>query len=281
MFAPLVSSAIAPRACRGAAPLTPAQPPPQPPPPAPPRPPPAVYRGGLFIASASNVPPITSGVWLVNPTFAPPTAPVASPGTLLATAPYPYGLVILDDFTFVVADQVAGLLVFRSNLTLPGANVALSSWEQPWFLAGQAMDPAVPTNGFSHVGVDTSSGGTGLAGSRVYATTYKESTDNTLVARVYRVNVTVSAAAPAVAAVALTAFASSPPGYEYRGLAGAPRCVPLPAPTPFPTPGPAPPTPSGRPSSGAGAAPAAAVAAALATGAAVVATAAVAARREW
>lgn len=143
-----------------------------------------VYRGALLTASASNVPPSQAGVWILNPDLSLPLSPLPanSSGLLLASAPAPYGAAVIDDFTIIVADQSSGLMLFRSALTLPGAAPG-SPWTSGWLLVATATDPGLAGNGFSHVGVDTSSGQVGLAAG-VYATTFKAATDNDNAARV-------------------------------------------------------------------------------------------------
>lgn len=177
-------------------------------------------RNRLYVSSASNVAPITQGIWLLNPSGGHLSAPLPSLGELVASIEAPFGFAFLDDFTLLVASEVEGLALFRANATvLPGG--------EGWYRSATALSPEGFT--FSHVGVDTSRGHA-LADVRAFAVTSGPDAAD-LATTIYEV-----IAAPDFASLALRAVATSGTGFEYRGVAGAPHCVPIPAATPFPGP---------------------------------------------
>ena len=187
-------------------------------------------RNRLYVSSASNVAPITQGIWLLNPAGGHLSAPLPSLGEFIADVEAPYGFAFLDDFTILVASEVEGLVLLRANQTVTRGG-------EGWFRTASVLSPEGFT--FTHVGVDTSRGHA-LADVRAFAVTSGPDSED-LATTIYEVLVS-----PDFAALTLRAVVASPAGFEYRGVAGAPHCVPIPLATPFPLP---PASPSPTPSS--------------------------------
>jgi hypothetical protein len=215
-------------------------------------------RNRLYVSSASNVAPITQGIWLLNPAGGHLSAPLPSLGEFIADVEAPYGFAFLDDFTILVASEVEGLVLLRSNQTVTRGG-------EGWFRTANVLSPEGFT--FTHVGVDTSRGHA-LSDVRAFAVTSGPDSED-LATTIYEVLVSSD-----FAALTLRAVVASPKDFEYRGVAGAPHCVPIPLATPFPLPSASPsPTPSSTATSTAtststaSASPSAAAAAAAATAA--------------
>jgi hypothetical protein len=150
----------------------------------------------------------------------------------------PSEVVFFDDALALVAHGALGALLFAANGSAPAGGGFRATG---WALAGSAKPASLP-GGFWHVGEDTSLAG--AAPPSLFAVTgpFQLPGGGGNASRVYRVEL-----APNRSALTLRRFIDSEPGQVYRGVAGVPRCVPLPPPTAWPRP-----SPSASPGGGGG-----------------------------
>lgn len=190
----------------------------------------SIYQGG-------------GGIYEVPLPLSPPPMPRQAVALPLAPSPRgitgPTEIVFIDDVRMLVAHASLGALLVTANGTAPDGAGGFRA--TGWAVRGAAAPPG--GGGIAHVGIDTSMAG--ASPHALFAVTAPKPGPRGNTSLVYRVGLGPNSS------VALRSFIESDPGQVYRGVAGVPRCVPLPAPTAFPPP--APPLPS-RPPGGGGAA---------------------------
>ena len=189
----------------------------------------AVWRGSVLVTTASNSNGAVPGLWRVNAPGAPIVAPASGLlGELLVQLPYtsgvdqgPYGVAVVDDLTILIAEETGGLVVLRSNATLTPPS-------EGWHIAPLDIRDPDSDNlyaGFTHVGADPS---TGLV---VVVTSYDAAVDDDDY-RETEIFEVVHDADWTTASLRL--IATSPYGFDYRGVQPAPRCASFVSPTPLP-----------------------------------------------
>jgi hypothetical protein len=185
------------------------------------------------------------GIYEVPLSLSPPSMPRQAVALPLAPSPRgglagPTEIVFIDDARMLVAHASLGALLVTASGTAPDGAGGFRA--TGWAVSAAAAPPG--GGGIAHVGIDTSRAG--VSPHALFAVTAPRPGPRGNTSLVYRVvwnNDT---------SVALRSFIESDPGQVYRGVAGVPRCVPLPAPTAFPRP--VPPVPSPSPGGGGAAA---------------------------